>query len=66
MLVHTGVPDALGGQGIGGQLVQAAVDRAARERLTVVPLCPFARKWLERHTDIAEKVNVDWGAPPED
>ncbi len=66
VLVHTGVPDALGGQGIGGQLVQAAVDRAARERLTVVPLCPFARKWLERHPDIAEKVNVDWGAPPED
>ncbi|HET9895439.1 MAG TPA: GNAT family N-acetyltransferase [Streptosporangiaceae bacterium] len=66
VLVHTGVPDALAGQGIGGQLVRAAADRAKRDHLTLVPLCPFARAWLERHTDIAGKINVDWGAPPDD
>ena len=66
ILLHTGVPDALAGHGIGGQLVRAAVERAAKERLTVVPLCPFAREWLERHPDVANTVNVDWGAPPDD
>lgn len=66
ILIHTGVPEQLAGHGIGGQLVQAAVDRAAKERLTLVPLCPFARDWLERHPDVAETVNVDWGAPPDD
>jgi predicted GNAT family acetyltransferase len=66
VLLHTEVPKALGGRGIGGQLVQAAVERASSEGLTVVPLCPFARSWLERHPAVAENVNVDWGEPPED
>ena len=66
VLLHTEVPEALGGQGIGGRLVRAAVERASGEGLTVVPLCPFARSWLERHPDVAENVDVDWGEPPED
>jgi len=66
ILVHTEVPEALGGRGIGGMLVQAAVDRASGEGLTVVPLCPFARKWLERHPEAASGVSVDWGPPPDD
>jgi predicted GNAT family acetyltransferase len=66
VLVHTEVPDSIGGHGIGGRLVQAAVDRALSEGLTVVPLCPFARSWLERHPETASAVNVDWGEPPED
>jgi len=51
----------LDGRGFGGRLVAAAVDRAAREGLTLVPLCPFARGWLERHTAEAGQVTVDWG-----
>jgi uncharacterized protein len=66
VLLHTGVPEALGGHGIGGLLVRAAADRAAREGLTIVPLCPFARSWLEKHPDIASGVSVDWGPPPDD
>jgi uncharacterized protein len=66
VLVHTEVPEVLGGRGVGGMLVQAAVDRASREGLTVVPLCPFARKWLERHQQAASGVSVDWGPPPDD
>ncbi len=60
-LIHTDVPAELEGRGIGGRLVAAAIDRAAREGLTVVPLCPFARNWLERHADEAAKVAIDWG-----
>jgi predicted GNAT family acetyltransferase len=66
VLVHTEVPEALGGRGIGGLLVRAAVDRAQREGLTIVPLCPFARTWLERHPAAASAVTVDWGPPPDD
>jgi hypothetical protein len=29
--------------------------------MTVVPLCPFARSWLERHADVAARAPVDWG-----
>jgi uncharacterized protein len=62
VLVHTEVPVELEGHGIGGRLVTAAVDRAAREKLTLVPLCPFARGWLERHPEAANKAVIDWGS----
>ena len=60
VLVHTAVPDALEGRGIGGRLVQAAVDYAKGEDLTIVPNCPFARSWLERHPDVASTVTIAW------
>jgi uncharacterized protein len=41
IIVHTEVPEVLGGRGVGGQLVRAAVARAAAEGLTVVPWCPL-------------------------
>ena len=61
-LIHTEVPEELEGRGIGGMLVTAAVDRAVREGLTIVPYCPFARGWLERHADVADRVAIDWQA----
>jgi predicted GNAT family acetyltransferase len=60
VLIHTEVPAEFEGHGIGGRLVSAAVDRAAREGLTLVPLCPFARGWLERHPEAAGQAAVDW------
>jgi predicted GNAT family acetyltransferase len=64
VLVHTEVPDALAGRGIGGQLVTAATRRAVDEHRTVVPWCPFARAWLRDHPDVAATVDVDWSPPP--
>ena len=61
VLIHTEVPPELEGRGIAGRLVSAALDRAARDGFTIVPLCPFARVWLERHPDEAARVPVDWG-----
>jgi uncharacterized protein len=60
VLVHTEVPDELSGQGIGGMLVRAAVDAAATADLVVVPRCPFARVWLQRHPETADRVTIDW------
>jgi predicted GNAT family acetyltransferase len=62
VLAHTEVPDALGGQGVGGRLVRAAAERARHESLTIVPSCPFARGWLEKHPAELEGVAVDWDA----
>ena len=61
VLIHTEVPEQLEGHGIGGALVTAAIDRAARDGMTVVPLCPFARGWLERHPEVASQATIDWG-----
>jgi hypothetical protein len=59
VLLHTGVPETLEGHGVGGELVRAAVGYAASQGLTVVPACPFARAWLERHPDVAAQVPID-------
>ncbi len=59
-LIHTEVPEALGGRGRGGELVQAALARAARDHLTIVPSCAYARAWLEKHPDAIGDVTIDW------
>ena len=64
VLVHTGVPESMGGHGIGGALVGAAVAWAASQGLPVVPWCPFARAWLHDHPAQAATVTVDWRSRP--
>jgi hypothetical protein len=64
LLVHTEVPEELGGHGIGGRLVTAAIARAQADNLTVVPWCPFARRWLRDHPDVAATVTIDWTSQP--
>ena len=64
-LLHTEVADALRGHGAGGQLVRAAVARATDDQLTVVPWCPYARRWLREHSDVADSVTIDWRTPPQ-
>jgi uncharacterized protein len=63
LLVHTEVPEQWGGHGIGGRLVRTALARAQAARLTVVPWCPFARRWLQEHPDEAAAVTIDWQTP---
>lgn len=60
VLDHTEVPEELGGRGVGGRLVRAALTRAEADGLTVVPRCPFARAWLEKHPEATASVAVDW------
>ena len=61
--MHTGVPKAIDGHGVGSALVLAAIDVAAEHDLTVVPRCPFARRYLREHPDVAERVKIDWPDP---
>jgi predicted GNAT family acetyltransferase len=62
VLIHTGVPEELEGHGLAGELVRAALDRAMRDDLTIIPLCPYARSWLQKHVDDLPDVKVDWTA----
>lgn len=64
VLVHTGVPEEMGGKGVGGALVREAVAKAAQAGLTIVPWCPFARRWLRRNPHSAETVTIDWSSEP--
>jgi predicted GNAT family acetyltransferase len=60
VLIHTEVPEELEGRGLGGQLVRAAIGHAAERGIILVPRCPFARGWLERHPDEASRVTIEW------
>ncbi|PLY01822.1 MAG: N-acetyltransferase [Desulfuromonas sp.] len=51
VLTHTEVPDELGGQGVGSQLVRAALDFAKTEDLKIVPECPFIKAYIDKHDE---------------
>ena len=44
--------------------MQAAVDRARETGETLVPWCPYARAWMEKHPDAVSGVEIDWRPPP--
>lgn len=51
VLTHTIVPAAIGGRGIAGRLVQAALDHARAQGLKVEPRCSYADAWMRRHPE---------------
>jgi len=54
---HTGVPEAIGGRGIAGELVKAALDHARAEGLRVVPACSYSAAYIQRHPEYADLVD---------
>ena len=54
--IHTEVPDALAGRGVGGKLVKGALDQVRAAGLKVVPQCPFVRAYIEKHPDYADRL----------
>jgi predicted GNAT family acetyltransferase len=49
--VHTEVPPALGGKGIGSKLIRGALDQVRQDGLKVVAQCPFVKAFIEKHPD---------------
>jgi predicted GNAT family acetyltransferase len=61
VFTHTEVDPSLEGQGVGGALVQGALDHVRGLGLRVLPLCPFVRGWMLRHPEYAD---LAYGHPP--
>ena len=57
IFVHTEVEDDHEGEGIGSALAAAALDAERAAERPVVPLCPFVRAYIERHTEYADLVD---------
>ena len=53
-IMHTEVPKELGGRGIGSTLIKGVLDTARAQGLKVKPLCPFAKAYIERHSEYAD------------
>src|SRR5438445_1405859 len=47
--VHTIVPDAIGGRGIGSRLAAYALDAARAHGDKVIPQCPFIAAYIDKH-----------------
>ncbi|MCM1178396.1 MAG: N-acetyltransferase [Clostridium sp.] len=48
-IIHTYVPDEIGGRGIAGELVEAAYSFAESQGLKLRGSCTYASYWLLRH-----------------
>lgn len=62
MLVHTAVPEALRGRGLGGRLARHAFALAEAEGLRVELMCPFQIAWLDRHPEYRHLLHRASGA----
>jgi uncharacterized protein len=53
-ILHTEVPKALNGRGIGSALVRGELEIARAQGLKVVAKCPFVAAYLAKHSEYAD------------
>jgi len=53
-IMHTEVPSALGGKGVGSALVRGLLDIARVQGLKVAPKCPFVAGYIDKHAEYAD------------
>jgi hypothetical protein len=53
-ILHTEVPKALEGRGVGSALIRGVLDIARSQGLKIVTVCPFAKSYIDRHPEYAD------------
>jgi len=53
-ILHTEVPKAHEGHGIGSALIRGVLDTARSQGLKVIAVCPFAKTYIGRHPEYAD------------
>lgn len=51
VLVHTEVPEALAGKGVGSRLARGALDSIRALGMKIVPQCSFIARFVEKHPE---------------
>lgn len=51
---HTGVEKEFGGQGYGKLLVIKVVEFARKNKIKIIPVCPYAKKVIERDETLSD------------
>ena len=57
IITHTEVFDRFVGQGLAGQLIGFALDDIRARGLDVVPLCPYAAAYIDKHPEYDDLVD---------
>ena len=52
--VHTEVPQALSGHGVGSKLIRGALEMVRAQGLKVVPQCPFVSAYMGKHPEYSD------------
>ena len=64
VLLHTLVPAALEGKGVGTALARSILEDIRRQGLKVVPECPLIAGFIKRHPEFEDLVGPAKGNPP--
>jgi uncharacterized protein len=56
---HTEVDDRYEGQGLASRLVAAALDEMRARNESVLPYCPYVRRYISRHPEYLDLVPLD-------
>ncbi|MEI9892106.1 MAG: GNAT family N-acetyltransferase [Caulobacteraceae bacterium] len=51
VITYVEAPPELRGTGAAGRLMQGVIEAARAEEVKVLPLCPYARAWMQRHPE---------------
>ncbi|MFT5821455.1 MAG: putative GNAT family acetyltransferase [Crocinitomix sp.] len=51
---HTEVDSSLKGKGIGKKLLMELVDKARKENIKIIPLCPFAKSVFDKDANLRD------------
>ncbi len=54
VITYVEAPPALRGAGVAGRLMQGVLELARTEGVKVLPLCSYARAWMQRHPEFAD------------
>jgi hypothetical protein len=57
--VHTEIGDEFGGRGLASRLIRGALDEMRARGATVLPYCPFVKRYIQRHADYRDLVPAD-------
>ena len=60
IITHIGVPRPLEGRGIRSALDKAGLEYAQQQEMTVVPICSFARSYIDRNPEYQSLVRKSW------
>ena len=51
VITHVEAPPNLRGRGVAGRLMQGMLEQVRAAKLKVLPLCPYARAWMQRRSE---------------
>ena len=54
VITYVEAPPALRGTGAAGRLMQGVLQHARGENVKVIPLCAYARAWIQRHPEFRD------------